>query len=285
MPGRAAPVREPHLIECRTLDGCVALAEDGHQFSAHLTVGSGELLHPPGRAVVGRTTGLHPGAFGERTPIALRVACGAHRRAEFHQRGENVAARERVRGSRTSTSARSSGGRVPGFGLTVDSARDDAPHIGVDHGNTLTIRKTCDCSGRVRPDPRQRQQDVDVVGDPVVVLGGEDPRALVQAQCPTRIPELAPRPQHLGLTRRGHRRRDRPPPDPLFPDGRDPHDRSLLQHDLRHQDLPARHTFVAPRKIPCFGGVPTQHHGRIDRHLISFCSNTRCCSPGRNISA
>ncbi|SKX92922.1 Uncharacterised protein [Mycobacteroides abscessus subsp. abscessus] len=140
----------------------------------------------------------------------------------------------------------------------MDGTRENASDVGVDDGNRLAVGEAGDCSRCVVADARQSEHRRDVVGDLVVVIGGEHPCAFVEAQRTTRIAEFPPGPQDVAGRRGGHRGWHRPASDPFPPRFDDPGDGCLLEHDLADEDLPARKPWLAPWQVALVGVEPAQ---------------------------
>ena len=98
-------------------------------------------------------------------------------------------------------------------------------------------------------------------------------RALVQPLGPPRVTELAPGAQHVRRAGRRGRRRCRPAGHPVQPDGLNPRDRRLLQHELADQHLPRRDAGPAPRQVALLALVPAARSSVANRSSAALRHN------------
>ena len=159
--------------------------------------------------------------------------------------------------------------RIPGVGKAMNSAGNHSADVGVDDGNRLAVGEAGDRASRVRADPGQFKQCLDVVGHYVAVFGRDHRSAFVQSLGSARVAELAPRAQYVGRTRCRRRRGRRPPCDPVHPNRRNPRHWGLLQHELTDQDLPGGHIGSTPRQFALRAAVPLHEIIRRDAHRMA----------------
>ena len=152
------------------------------------------------------------------------------------------------------------------FGVKRSPAdsRQHAGDVGVDHGDIALERKGQHGAGRVGTDPRERQQRIEVVGQPAIVAFDDHLSGRLQVPSSARIPEALPQAQHVAQRCRRARGRvgvgikERPPL-------RDhPVGLGLLQHHLGDEDRP-RVTLAPPRQVAQLCHAPREDVARVDQ--------------------
>ena len=112
------------------------------------------------------------------------------------------------------------------------AAGEDAPDVGVDHRDVALEREGQHRSSGVRTDAGQRQQCVEVVGEPAAVRLLDLLRCGVQRARTSRVAEALPLDEHVAQRRGGTCCGRRPPFEERLPPRHDPVDLGLLEHHL-----------------------------------------------------